>query len=296
MTDLPHDFAAHLDGDVTSVCQCWRLTRRDGRVLGFTDHDRGLTCAGTPFAPRTGLTGSEATGSLGLSVDTVDVEGALFSLDIEEADIEAGLYDGAIVETLLVNWRDPAQFTLLRKAALGKLTRGDNSFVAELESMTRGLDRPNGRTVQRKCDAELGDARCGFDTGAEGFHGSGSVLAATGGGMVEVTGLETFAAKWFANGLLTWTSGPSKGRVERILDHQTAAEATRLTLWREGPVEAGPGDGFTVVAGCDKRFPTCRDKFANGANFRGFPHLPGNDAAYGYVSEDGNFDGGPVVE
>lgn len=29
---------------------------------------------------------------------------------------------------------------------------------------------------------------------------------------------------------------------------------------------------------CDKRFATCRDVFANSENFRGFPHMPGNDA------------------
>jgi uncharacterized phage protein (TIGR02218 family) len=29
--------------------------------------------------------------------------------------------------------------------------------------------------------------------------------------------------------------------------------------------------------GCDKRFATCVSRFNNAANFRGEPHLPGND-------------------
>jgi len=33
---------------------------------------------------------------------------------------------------------------------------------------------------------------------------------------------------------------------------------------------------------CDKRFATCRDRFANGINFRGFPHIPGNDFVIAY--------------
>jgi hypothetical protein len=37
------------------------------------------------------------------------------------------------------------------------------------------------------------------------------------------------------------------------------------------------GDAFTVTAGCDKHFATCQAKFANAVNFRGFPHMPGND-------------------
>jgi uncharacterized phage protein (TIGR02218 family) len=32
-----------------------------------------------------------------------------------------------------------------------------------------------------------------------------------------------------------------------------------------------------LTEGCDKRFETCRVRFANSVNFRGEPHLPGND-------------------
>jgi uncharacterized phage protein (TIGR02218 family) len=50
-----------------------------------------------------------------------------------------------------------------------------------------------------------------------------------------------------------------------------------------------------VTAGCDKRFETCRTKFANAVNFRGFPHLPGNDfvVAYAVPGEPGH-DGSPL--
>ena len=41
----------------------------------------------------------------------------------------------------------------------------------------------------------------------------------------------------------------------------------------EAPVRAiVAADSFTVRAGCDKRVETCTAKFANVANFRGFPH------------------------
>jgi uncharacterized phage protein (TIGR02218 family) len=55
------------------------------------------------------------------------------------------------------------------------------------------------------------------------------------------------------------------------------------------------GDAVVVTAGCDKSFSTCKAKFGNGLNFRGFPHLPGNDRAYEYVSEGAVFDGGALV-
>ena len=53
-------------------------------------------------------------------------------------------------------------------------------------------------------------------------------------------------------------------------------------LWQAAPEPIDAGDTFTVTAGCDKRFSTCRNRFGNGADFRGFPHIPGNDFVISY--------------
>jgi uncharacterized phage protein (TIGR02218 family) len=295
LTTYPEALAAHLAGEVTTVCQCWKLARKDGLVRGFTDHDRSLTVDDVACAPNSGFAASEARSSIGLAVDTVDVEGALSSADLDEADIEAGLIDGATVETYLVNWADPTEFARIRKSVIGKIVRSDGRFTAELQSVAAALDQPNGRSVRRNCDAELGDARCGFDLGLAGFSGSGAVASVETADTIVVTGVDSFAAGWFTNGILTWTAGAAAGRSERIIDHQVRGDEAVFVLWREGAGALASGDAFTVVSGCDKRFQTCKAKFANELNFRGFPHLPGNDAAYGYVTDGGNFDGGPLV-
>lgn len=295
MTGFPDEMAAHLRQTVTTLSHCWRLTRKDGTVLGFTDHDHPLTCDGTTFRPETGLTASEARSTLDLAVDTVDVEGALSSLDIAEEDIFAGVYDGARIETLLVNWRQPSVFAPLRQAVLGKIVRRDGAFVAELESLASSLDQANGRTVARRCDAALGDGRCGIDAGRPEFSGAGVVVSMEGYDTLVVAGLEAFADGWFSNGVLTWSSGANAGHAERVVSHRVGGDAARLVLWSDDQGAVQVGDGFAIVAGCDKRFETCQAKFANSVNFRGFPHLPGNDTAYAYVNEDGDFDGGPVV-
>lgn len=55
------------------------------------------------------------------------------------------------------------------------------------------------------------------------------------------------------------------------------------------------GDAFHVSPGCDKSFATCRGRFGNGVNFRGFPHIPGNDFIIGGVRPgDGALDGGSL--
>ena len=51
-----------------------------------------------------------------------------------------------------------------------------------------------------------------------------------------------------------------------------------IERWHAMSEPIAPGDTFSVTAGCDKQFATCKSKFANGLNFRGFPFMPGNDA------------------
>jgi len=50
-----------------------------------------------------------------------------------------------------------------------------------------------------------------------------------------------------------------------------------IELWEPVRAEVGPGDRVRIVAGCDKRLETCRAKFGNVVNFRGFPFVPGED-------------------
>jgi uncharacterized phage protein (TIGR02218 family) len=294
MTGFSEDFLAHLAGEATTVCHCWRLTRRDGTILGFTDHDRPLAFDGQTFEPEAGFTASEARERLGVASEASEIEGALSSERIAEADVAAGRYDGARVETLLVNWRDPTMHALLRSATIGRIVRRDGAFTAELESLAGALDRTSGRYFRKSCDAELGDARCGVDTMHAAYRATGAVVAAQGHDHVEVSGLAGFAAGWFDQGRLTWTSGAMSGLTAIVTRHRDEAGATVLSL-RGQAAGGAAGDGFVVVAGCDKRFATCKAKFANALNFRGFPHLPGNDSAYSYVTPDGAFDGGPLV-
>lgn len=270
----------------TTLCFCWRVTTRDGTALGFTDHDRMLVFGGTSFEPQSGFSQSEAQSSLGLAVDTAEIEGALSSVRLSEAEIDAGSFDGARVETFRVDWTGPEGAQLIRVSAIGKITRRDGALVAELESLARNLDRPAGRYLRRSCDAELGDARCGV--ALAGFAAAGTIVSRQRTGTYVAAGLHAYADGWFGGGTLT-----VDGRACRVNAHRRGTEGVLIGIEEDGDLASGAA--FTITAGCDKAFSTCREKFANTLNFRGFPHLPGNDVAYGYVSEDGIFDGGAIV-
>ncbi|MGH6763096.1 MAG: DUF2163 domain-containing protein [Phyllobacterium sp.] len=291
MNILPEELESHLAGDVTNHCFCWIIRRSDSVVHGFTDHDRTLPVENVSCEPQTGMSASEATSQLGLAVDSLEVEGALSSLAISEMDIERGAFDGARVETWLVNWQSPEQRVLLRRSLIGKISRSGGQFVAELKSSAAALDAVKGRRVMRACDAQLGDARCGFDAGQPGFRAEGAVTGIAARMDIRVSGLVGYEQGWFDRGRLVWSSGANSGKAFTIARH----EDDRLVLHMPPPLEIRIGDGFILSAGCDKSFAQCKAKFGNGVNFRGFPHLPGNDAAYQYADGKSVFDGGALV-
>ena len=67
---------------------------------------------------------------------------------------------------------------------------------------------------------------------------------------------------------------------------------TYLTVEQKTRRAIAEGDNFIIRAGCDKRMETCGAKFANTVNFRGCPHIPGQDAVLRYATKDGGHEGG----
>lgn len=292
MKRLSPDLQAHLDSATTTLAWCWRLTRADGVRFGFTDHDQVLAFDGTAFEPESGLTASEIRTGSDLSVDAQDAEGALTSDRIIETDILAGLWDAAEVEVWRVNWADPGQRVLMRRGAIGEIRRGQTVFIAEIRSLAHILGQTVGRMFQSSCDADLGDARCRVNLEATVFTGSGAVLEPLRDRVFRAAGLGAFDPGWFAFGTLVWDSGENAGRRIEVLSHDVTDGIAILTLL-EAPVwPIATGDSFTARAGCDKRIETCGAKFANSANFRGFPHIPGQDTILRYATRDGGHEGG----
>lgn len=287
MKSLPDGLQAHLDGGATTLCWCWQLTRRDGVTLGFTDHDRALAFDGVRFEAVSGFSASEVQSSLGLAVDNLEVAGALSSATLNEDDLAAGLYDNAAIRLWRVNWENVAQRVLMRAGTLGEVTRAGNAFHAEVRGLAQQLNQPVGRAYGRLCDAELGDARCGVGV----TPASGTVTDVTDARRFRAGGLDGHDAGIFRGGHLVFTSGANAGRGMEVKRHETG-EAVFIELWQAMGAAIAPGDGFTVTPGCDKRFATCRDRFANQANFRGFPHMPGNDAVLAGPSAGQPLDGG----
>jgi len=295
MRAIPPALQEKLDFGATTLCRCWLITRRDGVVQGFTDHDETITLGEVICLAAAGLDATEATERLGLQVDGAEVSGALSDEALTEADLAAGRYDAASIETWLVDWSEPTLRVLLTKGVLGEVRRTGNAFTAEVRSLADRLNQESGRLYTAACSADLGDARCMVDLMQPTLRGSGMVAALTGTSSFTANGLESFADGWFTGGRLTFSSGANAAVAIEVNQHRVDGGEVTIALWQAAAEPIAPGDAFVVTAGCDKRFATCRDRFGNGANFRGFPHIPGNDFVMSYPSPGKAGNGGAIV-
>lgn len=277
MRNIPPALGAKLANGVTTLCWCWRISPRVGPRMGFTDHDRDIFFEGTTFEAASGFTASEIRESVGLSVDNLEIESALSSVRLSETALASGDFDDAGVEIFRVDWTDPESRVLIRRGSIGEVRRTGSAFAAEVRGLAHYLQQSKGRVFQFSCDAELGDERCGINLADPAYRAEGSVAVSLGDRLFATASLAGFADGWFTRGLLTFVTGGNLGRSVEVKRHQLRSSDAMLELWQPPGASIGAGDVFVVTAGCDQQHATCRAKFANVVNYRGFPHMPGND-------------------
>jgi len=283
MRPLSAPLAARLVDDAMTLVQVWRIERRDGATFGFTDHDASLTFLGLVCSPSLGLAGGAIEKAADLSIDSASISGVLDDEAITADDLARGVWDGARADVYKVDWRDPALFVHLYAGRFGEARRGAASFEIELRGLTAPLNRPVGRVFSRYCDADLGDVRCGKDVSGSAFTGAGAITEVVSARVFRTSGLSGFDDGWFTLGRVLWSGGGAND----VAVHRAGAASALIELFDIADAIA-PGAAFTIVAGCDKRLGACRAKFANSANFRGFPHMPGNDVIQAGPPASGN--------
>lgn len=278
MREFSDEMRARLKTGATNFCRCWMIRRRDGISLGFTDHDRNLSFDDISFLANSGLNASVIETSTGLSVDNAQAIGALSADAINEADLLAGKYDGAEVFHWQVDWVDVSVRSLLFRGVLGEIRRGSGAFEAELRGIGEALNHPLGRSYLRECDRVFGDSKCGVDKDDPQYSISTEIVKIDANRRLTLFGLEAFPDAWFANGSVGWADGS----ISLIKSDSYSDGARVLELWEEVRHSPNIGETAKIVAGCDKCAGTCRAKFQNFDNFRGFPHLLGEDFSTAY--------------
>jgi uncharacterized phage protein (TIGR02218 family) len=256
------------EGELTSLALCWRLERLDGAGIALTSHDGAVTSEGIRHQPAPGMTPAAVTRRLGLEPQSAEAAGALSSAALDETDLSLGRWDGAQVRLTVADWQESAAPPVqLLGGEIGAVSIEGDSFTAELRGAAAALEGPICPATSAECRAEFGDKKCRVDLAGRTLVAH--VVAGEGGTLT----LDTDVDKRFVLGRLRYLSGANCGLTTPVLT--ASGNAIEVRDLPRAAVEAGCR--VELREGCDKRFETCVSRFANAANFRGEPHLPGND-------------------
>ncbi len=168
MKILTANMTAHIAQRSLSLANMWKLTRADGTVMGFTDHDLPLDFndgTGTiTYEALGGLTASALSSSNALRVDTQDSAGMITSDRITTEDLRAGRYDNAVVRHFKVNHQDLSGSMgdiKMKVTRTGQVEVADQLFTVELRSLSQHYSQRIIDLLQPACGVDLGSDKCG---------------------------------------------------------------------------------------------------------------------------------------
>lgn len=256
------------DGPLTSAALCWRIERADGAGVALTSHDREIGRDGVRYLPNPGVTPAAFTRSLGLEPDSGEISAALNSAAFTEQDLTLGRWNHASILLRALDWVAPEREAVdLLAGELGEVSVRGDEFSAELRGAATKLERPVCPSTSPECRAQLGDKQCRVDLA--GRTVIATVLDEQQGELL----LDRSVGDAFLLGRLRYLRGANCGTQSVVMS--VAADRVRVRDLPRAPVELGCR--IELREGCDKRLSSCVNRFDNAANFRGEPHLPGND-------------------
>jgi uncharacterized phage protein (TIGR02218 family) len=260
--------AGILEGPLTSVALCWRVERSDGAGLALTSHDEALTIGGTIYEAAPGMLPAAIQRKAGLESNGAEISGAITSGSLDEQDLVLGRWDRARVGMTAVDWRQPeVEQVPLMAGELGEIRLQQGEFKTELRGGVSRLEAAICPETSPECRAELGDKKCRVDLAGRALLARVEEIDA--GALV----MDRAIGGDFLWGRARFVSGANCGLVSVIV----AVDGSRIELRDTARALVEPGDRIELRHGCDKSFATCAGRFANAENFRGEPHLPGND-------------------
>lgn len=277
-TDVSSELLTHLAGEVTTLAYCWTITRTDGEIYRFTDHDCDLTVATHEYLASSGMGSTELKQARSFSVDNMEAMTFLDDERITDTDLRGGLFDDASVDLFLVNWADATMGVLyiLKGWGIGNIEIRDAGCTVELRGLGQKLCCNICDLYAETCRAALGDDQCGVDLTIDGRTQTGAsagVEAATNRQRFFIwPGLDMSSGK-LNEGFLTWASGSANAGLSMTIAATDETSGT-ITLLFPMPNVIGYADEFEVVIGCDKSIAMCVASFDNGFNFRGEPWVP----------------------
>ena len=265
--------------EITTLCTCCKISLADGAILAYTDYDQDLVIDDTNYSATQGFSYSNIACDSLFKIDNLQIEGILNAEHINEQDILAGKYDNAQIEILQADYVSHEK-TVIAFGNIGKIKILNGKFIAEVNGIAQKAQKQIVDIFSPSCRATFCDHLCTLQT--KDFTHAGRVIDIINNKKIFIGQNLHTTIDYYRHGLLAFISGNNKS----ISIEVKSSINDEVELFLELPYEIKKGDKYIIIAGCDKLFTTCLNKFNNTVNFRGEPHIPGLPTLYKSIGSD----------
>ncbi|MCT2398533.1 DUF2163 domain-containing protein [Novosphingobium mangrovi (ex Huang et al. 2023)] len=264
------------------AAECVIMAARDGTRAGFTTLDEPVYIdlslgAGTDTCDAD-MVLSALTLSEGLDASFFEMQGPLGPV-LTGPEVDGGKWNDADAWLVAVS-PGIAGFVPLMSGKVREARSEDLRFVLEIRNQGDLLNQDLGKVLTPYCDADLGDARCGYAL----VPVAATVTAVTDAMRFSIGYSGTFADDHFNLGKIEFTGGVLDGVVAKNLFDFTSGGvgAGAVVLWEPLPALPQVGDPLEIAIGCAKTRSACRAFHGDTRPFRGFPDQPGTEQLLQY--------------
>ncbi|MCJ8323065.1 MAG: DUF2163 domain-containing protein [Rhizobiales bacterium] len=162
MQIVNNEWKQHINLSVTQICYCLKLSKADDNIY-LTDHDRDMTFLNEIYIADFGLTIKSVKHRMNLQDDGFEISTYLGDLTITNQHINTDFLAGADFTLYQVNWHNVAEYNRVKMGIIGNFSLDNSHLKLNLHGLAKKLESQVGRVLQEKCDAQLGDGRCGLD-------------------------------------------------------------------------------------------------------------------------------------
>lgn len=159
---------------------------------------------------------------------------------------------------------------------IGEVEKHKTTFKTEFRSMTQYLQNTIIDDTKSTCNAFFGDNRCKINK--DDYTSIGQIVNIISDTEIMTSDLQK-ETDYFNYGIIEFTSGNAKGI--KIEIKQNIGPINKIEFQLPLNYVLNIGDNFKIISGCNKNKDTCKNKFNNLLNFRGFSFIPGMDKITG---------------
>ena len=267
MIKIQNNYNNRLPDNITVYAICWYVKLKCGSELKLTNHSNNIKINDEIYISKSILNYQKIVKDSNLMQDNIEITAIIDNIYIKKEEVLKGQFNNAYIKIFLVDLsKDNSNKLIISQGYVNNIKVFDNKFVAKISTLLNQFNKKITQSFSQNCRARFCDNKCNLNAPDYTFYGEINRMISKNSFFDDERNEEDF---YFNYGIITFLTGINKNLSFEVKNFKN--KIIELILPFE--FRLYENDKYSIIAGCDKNFTTCVNKFKNSLNFRGEPYI-----------------------